>query len=275
MLLYFWYGIAVLLGIVLLRRTRVVKDHEYNRAKAMRKMKHVYQAEERGVWETDAHLDSTFDDNTRLALGKSVSMLSSETPEQELDEDEKVTIEMLSEAEHVMKANARVSGEQSFDDERVNRTVGAHRVAGPMDRFLDGFFSIFGMDSRAVREEKRQNRLRQAASASPVIAQRPIAPLRINNIDDMSDEDMTTMTDNGGMKTVISSFGNERQSMGQDIEEVELKTYAPTLESMAMLTSPTSSQHSMMSSFPRCKACHAAVTVSDRYCPHCGSNIEA
>ena len=46
MLMYAWYAVAILLGVVVYRRSGVVKDHEYNRAKAMRKIKHVYEAEE-------------------------------------------------------------------------------------------------------------------------------------------------------------------------------------------------------------------------------------
>ncbi|DAC49859.1 MAG TPA: hypothetical protein D7H92_01275, partial [Candidatus Poseidoniales archaeon] len=49
-LMYGWYVFAFLLCVVVYRRTGVVKDHEYNRAKAMRKIKHVYEAEEAGVW---------------------------------------------------------------------------------------------------------------------------------------------------------------------------------------------------------------------------------
>ena len=40
-----WYGLGLLIGLLLLRRTRVTKDHEYRRSEIMKKMKHVYDAE--------------------------------------------------------------------------------------------------------------------------------------------------------------------------------------------------------------------------------------
>ena len=47
-LMYGWYLTALVIGVVVYRRSGVVKDFEYNRAKAMRKIKHVYEAEEQG-----------------------------------------------------------------------------------------------------------------------------------------------------------------------------------------------------------------------------------
>ena len=75
-LMYAWYLVAVLIGVVVYRRSGVVKDHEYNRAKAMRKIKHVYEAEERGVWATDAQLDGTMDPLNKHGLTRSVGEIS-------------------------------------------------------------------------------------------------------------------------------------------------------------------------------------------------------
>ena len=48
-----WYGLAVLFGYLLLKRTRRTKDHEFRRSEIMKKMEHVYDAEAKGVWEKD------------------------------------------------------------------------------------------------------------------------------------------------------------------------------------------------------------------------------
>ena len=74
--MYAWYLTAVVIGVVVYRRSGVVKDHEYNRAKAMRKIKHVYEAEERGVWATDAHLDGAMDPLNKHGLSRSVAEIS-------------------------------------------------------------------------------------------------------------------------------------------------------------------------------------------------------
>ena len=47
----------------------------------MRKIKHVYEAEEQGVWATDAHLDATMSPSTKHGLSRSVSEISGESPE--------------------------------------------------------------------------------------------------------------------------------------------------------------------------------------------------
>ena len=65
LLMYGYYALAILLCAVVYRRSGVVKDFEYNRAKAMRKIKHVYEAEEKGVWSTNAPLDDAMDKTTR------------------------------------------------------------------------------------------------------------------------------------------------------------------------------------------------------------------
>ena len=152
--------------MVVYRRSGVVKDHEYNRAKAMRKIKHVYEAEEAGVWSRDVALDGTMDQQTQMGLSRSFRNFG-EAPEMELDDEAKVEVRMLNEADHIVKANARVSGRQ-VSTMRSSRYIGAQRKAGPMDRFLDGLFGLFGFDSRADREAERQARLRQAATSAPV-----------------------------------------------------------------------------------------------------------
>ena len=67
-------------------------------------------------------------------------------------------------------------------------------------------FGLFGIDSKAEREAQRQARLRQAATAAPVTAQRPVAPLRLNKGKDDSEVNMTSMSDSG-VETVISTSG--------------------------------------------------------------------
>ena len=271
-LMYAWYAVALLLGVVLLRRSRVVKDHEYNRVKAMKKVRHVYEAEERGVWQTDVHLDGAMDATTQAGLGRSVGDFSGEGPEMQVGDDEKVEVEMLSEASHVIKANARVTGSASLDEEAITGTVGAYRRAGPMDRLLDTVFGLFGIDSREEREQRRQARLRQAAVDAPVIAQRPVAPLRLNKTEDESEVNMTSMSDSGGVETVISSSGLEK-----DVPTLSAATSIPepqeSLESMAMMGQTPSASSAFVTAGPTCRGCGAPVAVQERFCPHCGLDL--
>jgi len=269
-LMYGWYVVALVLGVVLYRRTGVVKDHEYNRAKAMKKIRHVYEAEERGVWQTDAQLDGTMDATTKAGLNRKIGTFSGEGAELELGEDEQVEVKMLSEAAHVIKANARVSGEISLDEEQIHGTVGATRKAGPMDRFLDGLLALFGRDSQEEREQRRKARLRQAASNAPVVAQRPVAPLRLNKNDDGGEVNMVSMSDAGGVETVISTSGMEKEYASF---ETLSKPPAESLESMAMMGQTPSSTTAIATTGPQCKGCKAPVSPSERFCPHCGLDL--
>ena len=272
LLMYGWYGIAILIGVVLFRRAGVVKDHEYNRAKAMRKIKHVYEAEARGVWDTNESLEVSIGTMTSANLNRSVSEISGEAPEMELDDEKKVEVRMLSEADHIMRANARISGEASLEDEAVTGTIGASRKISPMDRFLDGLFGLFGFDSRADREAQRQARLRQAASQAPVVAQRPVAPLRFNKSDDESEVNMTSMSDSGGIDTVITTSGQEMQP-GFSGEKSTPSLPQESLESMAMMGQAPSASVQVATQGPRCRGCQAPVGAQERFCPHCGLDI--
>jgi len=272
-LMYGYYGFALVLGIVLFRRSGVVKDHEYNRSKAMKKIRHVYEAEARGVWETNAPLDANMDAKTQANMSKSVGEFSGEGAEIELPDDEQVEVRMLSEAAHVVKANSRVSGETSFDDDATGGTVGATRNVGPMDRFLDAVLGLFGRDSRAEREAQRRRRLEQAASNSPVLAQRPVAPLRFNKTDDSSEVNMISMSDEGGVETVISSTGMEKEVPMLGEQEPQPSQMHESLESMAMMGQTPSSSNTFATAGPQCRGCGSPVSPTERFCPHCGLDL--
>ena len=273
MLMYGWYAIAVVLGLLLFRRSRVVKDHEYNRAKAMKKIRHVYEAEERGVWETNAQLDGTMDAVSKAGLKRTVGEFASESPELELEDGEKVDVQMLAEADHIVKANARVSGERTLDEERVTGTVGAQQKRSPMDRMLDAFWGLFGVDSAADREAKRQARLQRAAQQSPVIAQRPVAPLRLNKGADETEVNMTSMSDTGGHETVISTSGEVKEPGQMQIAQTKVAPPLESLESMAMLGQTPGKSVSIATAGPQCRGCKAPVGAEERYCPHCGLDL--
>ena len=99
-----------------------------------------------------------------------------------------------------------------------------------MDRFLDTVFGLFGIDSKAEREAQRQARLRQAATAAPVTAQRPVAPLRLSKGKDDSEVNMTSMSDSGGVETVISTSGQLRDGFQEPDSGKIVPTVSESLE---------------------------------------------
>ena len=211
-LMYGWYLTALVIGVVVYRRSGVVKDFEYNVQKRW-KIKHVYEAEEQGVWATNAHLDATMSPSTKHGLSRSVSEISGESPEMELGDEAKVEVQMLSEADHIVKANARVTAalrstmkpllEQSAPTgESVPWTVSLTPSLGCLESTAK--LSVRPSDGHAF---DRQRRLHPHGAAS-------VAPLRLNKGKDDSEVNMTSMSDSGGVETVISTSGRSRRVSG-------------------------------------------------------------
>ena len=289
-LMYAWYIMGVIIGIIMWKKTRLVKDHEFHRAEVMKGMKEVYAAEEAGVWNKDAPLDSDLSAEGEARLKGQVSAIDDESPEMELDDEHKVNVEFLIESKHVQKATMRVTGKESFDSDDLESTIGAVRKTGPMDRLLDFFGGLFsGKDARQSRREFRNAQLSAASIANPVVAQRPVAPMKQSKDAESNEIKMTTMSDDGGHETVVNTEGlvvSQSSSPNGDKSEAE-KVYAwdeemnvnqsseESLESMAMLggSQATTSPKKTTVAGKQCSSCGVAVSDSDRFCDGCGASI--
>ena len=260
-----WYGLGVLLGYVLLRRTRVTKDHEYRRSEIMKKMKHVYDAEAKGVWDKETTLQEDVQLST-TNLGATIGSFDREAPELELDQDVKSDVKMLTEQGFVQKATRRMNGEGGDVSDSVDSTVGSVRKKSWMDGVIDGIFNLFGRDLEAEREEQHLRRLRANAEQTPVIAQRPIAPIQDSIASESNQNEpltMTTMSDDGG---ILSSTVQESKPIPTQRRE--------SIEDLAMLGGgglPTSS----MKTTGGCSSCGAMNPPTERYCQSCGMSLLA
>ena len=263
--LLIWYAVAILLGYVLLRRTRVTKDHEYRRSEIMKKMKHVYDAEAKGVWEQDTPLQS--DGQVSIErLDAKVGSFGREAPELELNRDVTSDVAMLSEQGFVQKATRRMNRNGTEMEDAVDSTVGSVRKKSWMDGVIDGLFNMFGKDKEAEREEQRIQRLRANAEQSPVIAQRPVAPIRETIASTSSSDEnltMTTMSDDGG---IISSTS-------QDNSPKPLKRNE-SIEDLAMLSGGNTFSKPLAVS-GTCPTCGVKNPPSERYCSACGATLFA
>ena len=259
-----WYGLGFLIGFILMRRTRVTKDHEFRRSEIMKKMKHVYDAEAKGVWEKETPLQGETQIN-KEQLNSTIGSFGREAPELELDRDVTSDVKMLTEQGFVQKATRRMSGDGAEMDEMVDSTVGSVRQASWMDNIIDGIFGLFGRDTAAEREERRLSRLRSNAQQTPVIAQRPVAPTKQDMSDTRSNDEltMTTMSDDGG---IISSTNIETPTI-----PVQRKK---SIEDLAML-SGGSVQAMTGSATGGCPACGASNPPAERYCQSCGATLSA
>ena len=260
-----WYGLSVLIGYLLLRRTRVTKDHEYRRSEIMKKMKHVYDAEAKGVWERETTLQADVKLNT-TNLNAKIGSFGREAPELELDQDVKSDVQMLTEQGFVQKATRRMSGDSAEDVDSVDSTVGSVRKKSWMDGIIDSIFNLFGRDKEAEREQQHQRRLRANADQTPVIAQRPIAPIKESITPESSTNEtltMTSMSDDGG---IISSTLQEPKPVPVQRKE--------SIEDLAMLGGSRPSQ-SFAPTSGGCPSCGSSNPPSERYCQSCGMSLSA
>ncbi len=286
MLMYAWYAMGVIIGIIMWRKTRIVKDHEFRRSEVMKGMKDVYAAEEAGVWSQNASLDSEISAEGEARLKGQVSAIDGEGPEMELDLDHKVNVDLLIESKNIQKASMRATGKGSLDSEELDSTIGAVRKTGSMDKLLDLLGGLFSRkDARQSRSEYRNAQLLAASRANPVVAQRPVAPIQQKKDTKREEIKMTTMTDDGGHETFVDTEGTVT-SQNANLSETE-KVYAwdkelntnqsneDSLESMAMLGGfPTTAAPQMASvAGAKCGSCGVAVTGAERFCEGCGSSL--
>ena len=96
-----YYGVGCGIGFFIYRKSFLVKDYEYRRTKVMKKMKKVYRAEEDGVWQTNAEVDSELSDEGKAKLLQNIGEINTESPEMVVGDDQKVEVQFLNEASHV------------------------------------------------------------------------------------------------------------------------------------------------------------------------------
>ena len=268
-----YYLTGVLIGIFIYRKSNTVKDYEYRRSKVMRQMKKTYAAEESGVWQSNAEITDRLNDTTNLA--KNVSQISTESPEMELSDDNKVDVDMLNESKTIVEATRRVSGKSTFDEQEITATIGATRKTSPMDKLLDLISGLFKRDSSAEsREERRMAALTAAAEAAPVRAVKPQAPIQYerNEVSIEPDSDTPNVLEQQGLPNnptpVVKNYSAfAAPNAGNNSTH--------SIEAMAML--PNSNQQTFNPPVsvqqPQCRGCNYPIKSGDRFCDNCGLDV--
>jgi hypothetical protein len=289
-LMIIWYIIGISIGIVIYRKTFLVKDYEYRRSKVMQKMKKVYAAEEAGVWQSNAQIDSELSDVGKEKLSQNIGDINRESPEMEIDNEHKVEVEFLSESKHIVEATRRVSGKSTFDEQQIDSTIGATRKVNPMDKLLDWIGGLFGKeDIKKRRDERRQKALQAASSAAPVIVSRPNSPLQTTRRDTDSTLKATSMTDDGEKEiTLESSYSASNDNLDNATKQYSLdeKAYSwdsnmkttpsQSIESMAMLPVIESQPQNIINqsiNSKSCRGCGSITPENERFCLNCGLDI--
>ena len=256
------------IGILLYRKTRTIRDHEWRRSKAVKSVSRHFKAEESGVWEKNIEMESNLSEEAQINLQGQVSSVTSGKNLGLQEISDEVEVEMLIDSDRVRMAQARVAGEEQFDEAGVAATYGAVRKPSPMDRFLDWISQIRGKDSETKRLEKSKNSLETRSQESPVIAQRPIAPITPIATDRKNPRPMEiqSFTDSG-METI--SLENK---------EIEVVPKQPTMEELAYGAPQVNSSNNIASApgfqpMPTCRVCNSPNPIGERFCSNCGSNL--
>ena len=95
----------------------------------------------------------------------------------------------------------------------------------------------------------------------------------MNKDHDESEINMTSMSDSGGVETVMSTSGQVRDSDKVPSNSKVVPEVSESLESMAMMGMAPSASPSITTTGPVCRGCGAPVNPSERFCPHCGLDL--
>ena len=117
--------VALLIGFLLFRNARTVRDHEWHRRKHIKKLQKDYAAEDRGVW---SKADLVIGELEADAAGAEVGQMSAKalqrldgdigaligsklTDEVESEDSDHDKVELFTESEHVVRSTQRITGE--------------------------------------------------------------------------------------------------------------------------------------------------------------------
>ena len=131
------------------------------------------------------------------------------------------------------------------------------------------------MDVETEREEKRMQRLYSNAQQSPVVAQRPVAPIqKVKETSEEKSKDLDTMTS-------MSDDGGIISSTEQTVKQIpDVPTIASqSIESMAMLGTVQSQAPPMQmqssGTTTGCSGCGFTNPPGERYCQSCGTTLSS
>jgi hypothetical protein len=165
-----YYGLALLMGFFLFRRSRTEKDHEFHRVKNIKKLRKAYVAEDRGLWskadsamaqlERDAEGYEASDKD--LVKGQEVMDVLRTKRTDELDADApKEDVRSLLDEDHVRKSAARLSG----DADSMPKLSGA--AVEMMKSRSSGQTNVDDMLAELAAEDKRVGGGKQKAAPKP------------------------------------------------------------------------------------------------------------
>lgn len=274
---YVAYSLALFLGWYVRKSSGVKKDHEWQRTKAMKDLKKHYEKEEKGVWNKDVSMSTELSIDAQSAMQGSIGKLVTERVTDEIERDSETdsdAIKMLVDADHVAKASRRVSGDENFDEEHIDSTIGAIRRQSSMDRLFDWIAKKFrNKDAATIRMESKQAALSARAVENPVAVSNLVDVHQKNEAARLQE---SVQESSGSIVSVPNEQANIQQ-MANVVQPVSVPA-SQSIEEMAALSAAPSiqpnNQQAAPSSFAvrRCQCGHGN-PPEERFCINCGSEL--
>lgn len=242
------HGFAIILGIIMYLRYRVVEDHEYHRSSAIKGLSNMYRLEDKGLWsrgdaaleklEAQARTKPRGRAGTRFKqrMGGSISDLNKEGTELELNiEDSRMDIEV--DVQGRATPNETNSAE-SEDSSKLTGTLGVSAEASAQRRLAK---ELARREKQAAREEKRA--IKQAAKEAKAAAKAEKAAVKA-----------AAKAEKAAAKRAANPPSNQT-----NWDEEEDKQRSPPI--------PSSIAQSVIS----CQECGAVNNSGTAYCSSCGA----
>ena len=264
------YSGALVIGWIVRSRLSVKKDHEWQRSKAIKQLNKHYDKEEKGLWQKDTEIATDLSVEAQAVIQGSVGKLMNTKDTEEISRDKvdgSAQINLLIDADHVSKATRRVSGDESFDDEQIQSTIGTVRRHSTMDRFFDWIAKRFrNQDSQSKREQTKQAALSARADQAPV-QNTNLAEVHQKNVVARL-ESRTGIIPAAPVKSKVSEVKQAEEIIATPEQPREL-----SIEEMAGMGQGNAQQIQSTFSGSKCPSCGQGYTASSRFCENCGRDL--
>ena len=197
-----YLGVATLIGFILFRNARTIRDHEWHRRKHIKRLQKDYAAEDRGVWsKADLAMSELEADARGIESGqmskKALQRLDGQiaeltgdrqTAEIESDDSDPENVALFTESDHVRRSTARVTGETGPVDSVQGVT---HTREEPEKGLIGG----------VLDKLKETTTTQSGIPESPTSEESPVA-------DDWYSQEMLGVATTGSSGTTTAAVGN-------------------------------------------------------------------
>jgi hypothetical protein len=169
-----YYAAALLIGFILFRRARSVRDHEYHRTKSIKGLKKAYAAEDRGLWsKADAAMAGLERDAEGYTARDRELLRTKQTDEIEKrslrgeKSDDEPDVHLFIDEEHVKRSTSRMSGDTNIDPEAAITGETMERMREEKSSFLNQVSDKLE-DMRQADIEKRAKKIKETVAVKKV-----------------------------------------------------------------------------------------------------------